>query len=142
MTLFSLRKPGQSGLEMPAPAYIASADAALELFADLRGETVEVAGFAFLDPEWRLLGLRHVRPGAVDSIQLPLRSLVADALALDAAAVVMAHNHPSGDPAPSAADHEATRRIARALAAVDIRLVEHLVIARNGATSFRAAGLL
>ncbi|RYD55748.1 MAG: hypothetical protein EOP60_05755 [Sphingomonadales bacterium] len=62
--------------------------------------------------------------------------------ALDAEAVVMAHNHPSGDSTPSVADREATRMLARALDGLGIRLLDHLVVTRNGVSSFRAMGLL
>jgi DNA repair protein RadC len=54
----------------------------------------------------------------------------------------MAHNHPSGDPAPSAADREATRLLARALDTIEVQLVDHLIVAAEGMTSFRRLGLL
>ncbi|UZK65588.1 JAB domain-containing protein [Sphingomonas sp. M1-B02] len=89
-----------------------------------------------------MLGIRHARSCSVDRLVLPIREVAADALAFDARAVVMAHNHPSGDPTPSAADREATRLLARALEAIEVRLVDHLVIAARGITSFRSLGLL
>jgi DNA repair protein RadC len=54
----------------------------------------------------------------------------------------MAHNHPSGDATPSIADRDATRRIAQALGTLQIRLIEHLIVSRNGCSSFRDLGLL
>lgn len=133
LTIFLASQPG---------LHIDTLAAALSLFDPLRDEAEEVAAFAYLDPQWRLLGLRHARHGVTDAIRLSLRDVATDALAFGAAAVVMAHNHPSGDPRPSAADCDATRRLAQALTALDIRLVEHLVLARTGWTSFRDAGLL
>lgn len=121
---------------------ISSVDHALNLFDSLRNEAVEVAAFAYLDPEWRLLGLRHARHGAIDSIHLSLRDVAADAISFGAAGVVMAHNHPSGNPDPSAADRDATRRIALALATFNVSLIEHLVVTSGGWSSFRNAGLL
>lgn len=120
---------------------IADLEAARALFAPLAAERNEIAAFAYLDPEWRLLGLRHAI-GHGDAVALPVRTVAADALALDAAVVLMAHNHPSGDAQPSAADRMLTRRLARLLDALDIILFDHLVLAGGAITSFRALGLL
>ena len=68
--------------------------------------------------------------------------MVADALAFGARIVVIAHAHPSGDPAPSAADIAYTRLLARTLAAIDVRLADHLIVAPAGTTRLRALGLL
>jgi len=54
------------------------------------------------------------------------------ALELSATAVIIVHNHPSGDPRPSAADHDITRRIGAALATIDVALIDHLIISRGG----------
>lgn len=112
------------------------------LFTPIARAPEEVAAFAYLDPEWRLLGIRHTRSAACDSVDVPMRAVTADALIFDAAALVMAHNHPSGDPSPSDADRAITLRLARTLDALGIRLVDHLVLAGDAVTSFRALGLL
>jgi DNA repair protein RadC len=117
-------------------------DQAVTLFATLAGEGCEVLAFAYLDRDARLLGMRHTRSPHRDWAALPIRDVAADALALGAAGVVMAHNHPAGDPRPSEADREATRRLARALATLDVRLVEHLVLTRDAVTSMRSLGWL
>ena len=127
-------------LPVPMP-HFCFADAA-QLFVPIAGAPGEIAVFAYLDPEWRLLGSRHIRSTRPDTVTIPLRTVVADALAFDAAAVAMAHNHPSGDPTPSAEDHALTRRLARALAAVGVRLVEHVVLSTRGSASFRQRGWL
>jgi len=139
-----LRGAGRSGFgKVPAMGrFILDSDAALALFAGLARETVEVAAFAFLDGDRRLLGMRHTRSTLRDAADVPIRAVASDALAFGAAAVLMAHNHPSGDPAPTQADHEVTRRLARALEALDVELLDHLVIAHGSMTSFRALGLL
>ena len=121
---------------------IAGRSEAEAFFAPLAGEALESAAFVYLDARQHVLGMRHICSDQHDSLDLPIRTIAADALALDAQAVVMAHNHPSGDPTPSAADRHATHRLARALDGLDIRLVDHLVITRSGVTSFRALGLL
>jgi DNA repair protein RadC len=114
-----------------------------QLVADsVAGEQVEVAAFAYCDRAGRVLGMRHARGVAADVVDLPVRRVAIDALSLDAAVVVMAHNHPRGEAWPSRADRDATRRLADALRTFGVRLHEHLVVGAGGAWSFRAAGLL
>jgi DNA repair protein RadC len=126
----------------PLPRCLASPDAALALFDPLRYQAVEVAVFAYLDPDWRLVGLRQTRPGIADSIPLSLRDIAADVIAWGAAGMVIAHNHPSGDARPSAADRDATRRIALLLGTLQARLIDHFILTRSDTTSFRDAGLI
>jgi DNA repair protein RadC len=70
------------------------------------------------------------------------REIVRRALEVGATAIILVHNHPSGDPTPSASDVEATRRIAMAAGALDICIHDHVIIAGSAWTSFRALGLL
>jgi DNA repair protein RadC len=90
----------------------------------------------------RVLGCDEspVAPGA--SLPLPIRDILAAALRRDSRGLVLAHNHPGGDPSPSAADIAATRALARAAAALGIRLHDHLIFAAGACRSFRAQGLL
>lgn len=126
----------------PRPA-IADPHAARALFAGLADAALEVGAFAYLGRDLRLLGMRHVASPHRAALDVPVRSVVADALAFDAAALVMGHNHPSGEPTPSPADRALTRQLLRALDAVGVRLLDHLVLARGGtSTSFRALGWL
>jgi DNA repair protein RadC len=116
---------------------------ASRLAAEIADEPCEVAVFAFCDARGTVLGTRRIASARSLTVDLPLRMIVADAVLLDAARVVMAHNHPSGEAWPSRADRDVTARLARALAAVDSRLIDHVVVGRGGAMwSFRAAGLL
>ena len=124
------------------PARLADPQAAERLFAPLAGEDVEVLAFVYLDRDQRVLGMRQSRSASHHTHDVPVRDIVIDALGFGAVGVVMAHNHPSGDATPSVADREATRRVARALDALGVRLLDHLVVTRNGATSFRTMGLL
>jgi DNA repair protein RadC len=78
----------------------------------------------------------------VDHAPLYPREVARRALELDASAVVLLHNHPSGDPAPSPADVDATRRAADALAAVGVALHDHAVVGRERVLSMRKEGLL
>jgi len=127
---------------LAAPHHLADPAAAGALFACLADEPGEVIAAVYLDGNQRVLGLRHARSAAVDRLMLPIREIAVDALAFGAVAVVIAHNHPSGDPTPSAADREATRLLARALETLGVRLLDHLIVARGGITSFRRLGLL
>lgn len=122
--------------------WLTGPDAAGALFAGLADAAQETAAFAYLDSQQRVLGMRQIHSHSTDSLDLPIRTIAADALAYGAVAVVIAHNHPSGDSTPSVADREATRRLARALDGLGIRLLDHLVISRSGFSSFRALGLL
>lgn len=105
-------------------------------------DPTESVAFAFLDRSGALLGAHHASSTSLTAIEVPLRMIVARALALDARQVVMAHNHPSGDPEPSREDLTATRRIAAVLGGLGIRLVDHVVLTADGAVSLRARGLL
>ena len=70
------------------------------------------------------------------------REILRRALLGKAAGVILYHNHPSGDPTPSREDREFTRRLAAASEAVGVRLIDHIVVGREGCVSFREAGLL
>ena len=126
----------------PSHRRLAGPDAAGELFAPLAHEAVEVVAFVYLDEAQRVLGMRHARSPCAGMLDLPIRDVAADAIAFDARGLVMAHNHPSGDPTPSTADREATRLLARGLDALGVRLIDHLVVATGGVTSFRRSGFL
>ncbi|WP_439571827.1 JAB domain-containing protein [Sphingomonas sp.] len=116
---------------------------ASRLAAEIADAQHELAVFAFCDSRGTVIGTRRITSPWADAVELPLRRIVADAVLLDAARVLMAHNHPSGEAWPSRADRMVTARLARALAAVDTRLVDHIVVGQGGAMwSFRAAGLL
>jgi DNA repair protein RadC len=84
--------------------------------------------------------LRH--PGDESGAAFPLREIMADATEHRSAGIVLAHNHPSGDPRPSESDCRATRRLANAAEALDCTLLDHLVFAGEQCTSLRAIGLL
>lgn len=115
--------------------------AAVSLFAHLADGGREQVAIAYLDPKRRILGLRHI-VGGMTQATVPIRQVARDALAFDAAAVVMAHTHPSGDPTPSERDVAFTVALAMALRALDVTLIDHLVIAGGRVESLRAQGVL
>ena len=109
------------------------------IFAGLSEEKLAVL---HLDAGRRLLGLAEGRVGAEAEVNLPIRSIVGDALRFGSAGLILAHNHPSGNETPSAADVEATRRLAAVLSELDVELHDHLVFAGKRISSFRALKLL
>lgn len=124
------------------PCLARSTDAAAffaPTFALLRREALRIA---HLDAEHRLLGVTHRYSDEADAVELPLRRIVADALALGADAIVLVHNHPSGDPAPSRTDLAATRKLAELVRPLGIRFLDHLIFARGDCSSLRALGLM
>lgn len=121
---------------------IASAKQAAEVLgARLAAAAHERVAVAHLGASGELLALTEAA-GGPDDAPLPIRAILADALRLDAAALVLAHSHPSGDAAPSAADIAATRLLAEVTRAVGIRLNDHLIFAGGTWASLRGLGLL
>jgi DNA repair protein RadC len=109
-----------------------------------RGDgTQERTGALYLNARNRLL---HDDPeiyrGTLDRAVVEPRELLKRALLSNAAALIVYHNHPSGDPTPSREDREFTRRLASAADLVGLRLLDHVVVGREGCVSFREAGLL
>jgi len=102
----------------------------------------EVFGTMFLDSQHRMIECTELFQGTVDGAAVYPRVVVQRALELNAAAVVFFHNHPSGVAEPSAADRHITRRLQDALALVDVRVLDHLVVSAGDATSFAERGLL
>ena len=96
----------------------------------------------FLDRKNALIADEVQGLGTVDHTPVYPREIVKRALELSASAVILVHNHPSGDPTPSRADIEMTREIAGAAKALRIAVHDHLVVARGGTASFKALGLL
>ncbi|MGH6876597.1 MAG: RadC family protein [Rhizomicrobium sp.] len=96
----------------------------------------------FLDRKNVLIGDRVMNRGTVDHAPVYPREIVKLALELSASALILVHNHPSGDPTPSRADIEMTREIVEAARSLRIAVHDHLVIGRAGHVSFKALGLL
>ena len=94
----------------------------------LAGLEREVFAAAFLDTRHRLLTFAELFHGTVDGAEVHPREVVRQALLHNAAAVIVAHNHPSGDVEPSPADRAVTIRLKQALALVDVRLLDHVIV--------------
>lgn len=118
-------------------------DAAGRYFAQrLRGLPYEVFAVLYLDTRHRALGFEELFRGGIDGAEVHPRVLVQRALAHGAAAAILGHNHPSGNPEPSAADRAVTTRLKQALALVDVRLLDHFVVGDGPPTSMARRGLL
>ena len=106
----------------------------------LAGLEREVFAAAFLDSRHRLVKYAELFHGTIDGAEVHPREVVREALLHGAAAVLIAHNHPSGNPEPSAADRAVTARLKQALALVDVRLLDHIVVGGHKTVSMAALG--
>lgn len=102
----------------------------------------EVFAVLFLDAQHRLIRFDEMFRGTLAQTSVYPREVVRRALELNAAAVILAHNHPSGHPEPSRADEFLTQSLKSALQLVDVRVLDHLVVARAQVVSFAERGLL
>jgi DNA repair protein RadC len=106
-------------------------------------DSQERTGALFLNARNRLLkNDPEIYRGTLDRAVVEPREILRRALIGRAAGVILYHNHPSGDPTPSREDREFTRRLAAAAEAVGARLLDHIVVGREGCVSFREAGLM
>lgn len=110
--------------------------------ARLSYQDIEEFRVIFLDRKNRIIADEQLQRGTVDHTPVYPREVVKRALALSASALILVHNHPSGDATPSKADIDVTRQITEAARSLGITLHDHLVIGRGEPTSFRQLGLL
>jgi len=112
------------------------------LVAQLRDRPYEVFCCLFLDNRHRLIAFEEVFRGTIDGASVHPREVIRQTLLHNSAAIIVAHNHPSGALEPSAADEAITRRLKEALALVDVRLLDHFIVGDGRCFSFCEAGLL
>jgi DNA repair protein RadC len=131
-------RPGSSDrIEVTSPE--AAAEVLLPRFA---GADRERCVAALVDTKHRLLGVVTVSVGSLDHTFMSPREVFRDALLANAAALVLAHNHPSGDPEPSRDDEQVTRRLVRAGELVGIEVLDHLVVAGSRWLSLARRGVV
>ena len=94
----------------------------------LRHEQQEVFGCLFLDSRHQVLAFEALFRGSIDSTAVHPREVVKRALANNAAALILCHNHPSGNAAPSQADRQLTKRLQEALQLIDVRILDHFIV--------------
>lgn len=102
----------------------------------------EVFAVVFLDAQHRVLDAVEMFRGTLTQTSVYPREVVIEALGRHAAAVILAHNHPSGHPEPSTADEALTRTLKSALALVDVRVLDHFVVTASRSVSMAELGLL
>ena len=102
----------------------------------------EVFAVVFLDAQHRVLDAMELFRGTLTQTSVYPREVAIEALARNAAAVILAHNHPSNHPEPSQCDQALTRTLQSALSLVDVRLLDHCVVTRSRLISFAERGLL
>ena len=102
----------------------------------------EVFGCLYLDNRHRVIDLREIFQGTIDGASVHPRVVVQQALDFNAASVIFFHNHPSGVAEPSHADEMITRRLKEALALVDVRVLDHIVVSGGESVSFAESGRL
>ena len=118
------------------------ADTEAFLKAHMRHLDHEIFCCLFLDNRHRVLCFETLFRGTIDGTSVYPREVVKEALAVNAAAIILAHNHPSGVAEPSQADERITKRLKSALELVDIRLLDHLIIGDGSSTSMASRGIL
>jgi DNA repair protein RadC len=112
------------------------------LVTKLGGFDHEVFGMLLLDTQLRLISYVELFHGTIDSAAVYPREVVRCVLNHNANAVILAHNHPSGCPDPSAADRALTERLAAALKLIDVRTLDHVIVGGVQTSSFAEMGLL
>jgi DNA repair protein RadC len=106
----------------------------------LRGLPHEVFAVLFLDTRHRAIAFEELFRGTVDGAEVHPREVVRRALAHNAAALIVGHNHPSGNGEPSTADRTITARLKQALALVEVRLLDHFIVGDGAPVSMAARG--
>jgi len=102
----------------------------------------EVFSVMYLDSQHGMIAFEELFTGTIDKASVYPRELMKRCLHHNAAAIILAHNHPSGIPEPSASDKTITSRLEEALKLIDVRILDHIVVAGTGAVSFADRGLL
>ncbi|UPG87234.1 DNA repair protein RadC [Luteibacter aegosomatis] len=133
----AIERKMQRGTSFTSPAVVKE-----YLRAKLAGFEHEVFAVLFMDTQHRLIEYAEMFRGTIDGASVYPRELVKEALRLNAAAVIVSHNHPSGNPEPSIADRTLTQRLKEALGLVDVRVLDHIIVAGTTTTSFAEHGLI
>lgn len=148
ITLYTRAQVVQQALELLAfevreADALASPDAVRDYLRLLLADRPhEVFTVMFLDSQNRVIDTLEMFRGTLTQTSVYPREVVVEALARHAAAVVLAHNHPSGAAEPSRADESLTQVLKSALSLVDVRVLDHFIVTRGGVVSFAERGLL
>lgn len=110
--------------------------------AKLAGLPLEAFLVIFLNNKNKVLHYKIIHEGTIDRALIYPRRLIEEALACHATGIILVHNHPSGDPEPSWEDKQLTRSLVEAARTIDLRILDHLIVSREGYCSFLERGLL
>ena len=141
-------KAQSTGMQSKAPVFagsfrIAGSEQAVALFAPTFVDSgLEQLRVAHLDAMRELIALRLHGGGGTRTFDIPVRAITQEALVLGTHGLLIAHNHPSGDPSPSRDDIAATRALTQAIAPLGVHLYDHLIFGGGGWRSLHALGLL
>lgn len=127
---------------LPAALQVRDASDCLKALAFLKDEEVELFVVLMLDSQSRVRGIAKVSSGLVNCALVHPREVFRYAIAFGAVGIIIAHNHPTGDPTPSAEDRAVTRQLVEAGRIIDIPVYDHIIVAGDRFTSFANAGLL
>lgn len=105
---------------------------AYELFKELANKEREYLEAAYINARFEVISKELLAVGSLDQVGMNPREVLVTGLRLNAYGIVVAHNHPSGDPKPSRDDNAATLRLKRACDIVGLKLIDHLIVAKNG----------
>jgi DNA repair protein RadC len=119
-----------------------AADAANFLMAELGDRPAEVFGALFLDTKHHILTFEELFHGTIDHTSVHPRELIRRVMHHNAARIILAHKHPSGDTTPSQTDIELTKSLKNALDMLDVKLLDHLVIGKNAFCSLAERGFI
>lgn len=106
----------------------------------LAGELREVFAVLHLDNRHQVIGFEKMFYGTIASCEVHPREVVRRCIHHNTAAIILAHNHPSGNPEPSGSDRVITQRLKEALALIDVRVLDHFVVSMDGTTSMALRG--
>jgi DNA repair protein RadC len=138
---FELGKRACAG-KLTAPAFESSHAIANHFRPRFTGKRQEVVNAVFLNGQNQLLGVRDIAEGTPTQTTVYIRRIIEEGLRLSAAAVVLVHNHPSGNPEPSAGDDETTRDLLKACKLVQLILLDHVIVGESKHYSYNDAGRL
>jgi DNA repair protein RadC len=136
---------GRRFQEEPLPAGEILTDSTLTkrcLASRLKDYPHEVFACLFLDTQHRVICYEELFHGTLSEANIYPREVVKRALAHNAAKIILAHNHPSGNPTPSQADQDVTKLLKEALALIEVPLIDHIIIGGKNTLSFAEHGLL
>ncbi len=110
--------------------------------AKLCGMPYELFMTVFVNAKNEVIGYKIIQEGTIDNVAVHPRKIIKSALDNNASGIILIHNHPSGHPQPSEADKQITKEITKISSTMDLRLLDHLIVGKNGYFSFHDHGLL